>query len=373
MMQRVDREYMLRALSLAEKGRGSVSPNPMVGCVIVARSGEVIGEGYHRVYGEGHAEVNALSSVEEGRRAEIVGSTVYVTLEPCSHFGKTPPCADRLVSERVARVVVGCTDPNPKVAGRGVQRLRDAGIEVVVGVEEEKCVELNRRFFTAQRFGRPYVILKWAETADGYLDAARPKGVAAAWFTGSEAKRLVHSWRAVEDAVLVGRKTAEKDNPSLTVRECSGRNPKRVVLSGSSALGEGLNLFDGEASTIVYSSNTSAYENSSATIVEATDSSLDFVLKDMLSRGIQSVIVEGGAVVLAQFLSEGLWDEIRLFRTKEPLAAFYPSLEESCLSGGVKAPRMEAYLRQEELVESRSEIEIGDSTLYTLCRVCDFR
>lgn len=390
-MRELDKMYMLRALELAAKGRGNVSPNPMVGCVIVAESGEVIGEGYHMVYGEGHAEVNALASVENSRKNEIVGSTVYVTLEPCSHYGKTPPCADRLVSERVGRVVVGCTDPNPKVAGRGIQKLRDAGVEVIVGVEESKCMEINERFFTAQNLKRPYVILKWAETSDGFIDANRPEGVPAAWFTGIEAKKLVHSWRAVEDAVLVGRKTAEKDNPSLTVRECKGRNPKRVVLGGKAALSKELNLFNNEADTILYSSNSLACtsndtnvncgENQSLTssdtssefgsrviVVNSTDASLEVILKDMLSRGIQSVIVEGGAVVLHQFLSAGLWDEMRIFKTSEPLSYFYKELSEEQISSGVKAPKMEAYPHLIEQVQSRVSSQVGGSELCQLKR-----
>ncbi len=347
-MKKTDIFFMNRALELASKGSGSVSPNPMVGAVIINKNGEVIGEGYHERYGEGHAEVNALASVVN--KTEIQGATMYVTLEPCSHYGKTPPCADRLVAEKVGRVVIGCTDPNPKVAGRGIQKLLDAGIEVEVGVEEEKCIKLNKRFFTAQNLKRPYIILKWAETADGFMDAERPEGLAAAWFTSSDAKRFVHSQRAVEDGVLVGRKTAEKDNPSLTVREVDGRNPKRLILSRNSDIDHSLNIFNDEAETIVVNEiNTQ-------------------VLSKLLDKKVHSLIVEGGRKTLEVFLKNDLWDEAYIFKTDEPLKYYYPTLSPEQINGGVRAPKMEVYPNLEELLESRSEHRFENCTLSALVR-----
>lgn len=341
---------MLRALDLAYKAVGMVSPNPMVGAVIVDSQGDVIGEGYHPKCGDSHAEVKALESVSD--KSRIAGSTVYVTLEPCSHFGKTPPCADRLIAERVGRVVVGCVDPNPKVSGRGIEKLKAAGIRVEVGVLEDLCREVNKRFITAQTLNRPYIILKWAQTSDGFLDANRPSNIPPAWFTGPNAKALVHRWRTEEDAILVGRVTAQNDNPSLTVREYEGRNPVRIVLTSSGRLDETLNVFDGESITLIVSSSALSYRNAETIVLDRDNFTLKDILDALLSRGIQSIIVEGGAMVLNSFLREGLWDEVRLFTTDYPLSHYYPTLNIEQLFTGAKAPRMEDYQDQCRRVES---------------------
>ena len=262
----VDEKYMWRALQLARLGAGHTSPNPMVGAVIVGPDGTIIGEGWHRRCGEGHAEVNAVASVADAKL--LVDSTIYVTLEPCSHYGKTPPCADLIIKKGVRRVVVGCVDPFAEVQGRGIRKIREAGIEVEVGVLEKECMDLNRRFFTFHREQRPYIILKWAQTANGFIDDHFKPVQISNDFT----KMLSHKLRAEEDAILVGRVTDERDHPQLTVREWWGPNPKRLVIDHAHPLN----------------------------------------LESLHSHQIQSLIVEGGARTLQSFLDKGLWDELRV-------------------------------------------------------------
>lgn len=262
-----DERYMRRCIQLAKNGRQNAKPNPMVGAVIV-HEGRIIGEGYHVRCGEGHAEVNAFASVRAGDEQLLPQSTMYVSLEPCSHHGKTPPCADLIVRKGVRRVVVGCVDDFAEVQGRGIRKLREAGIEVTVGVLEAECRELNRRFFTFHREKRPYIILKWAQTANGFIDDHfMPTQISSA-FT----KMLSHKLRAEEDAILVGRVTDERDHPQLTVREWSGPHPKRLVVDRAHPL----NLWS------------------------------------LHAHQVQSLIVEGGAQTLNSFLDQGLWDEIRV-------------------------------------------------------------
>lgn len=320
--------YMKRCLELARLGAGSVSPNPMVGCVIV-HEGKVIGEGWHRQYGQAHAEVNAIANAEARYGSDILRqSTLYVNLEPCSHWGKTPPCADLIIGKGIPKVVIGGVDPNEKVSGKGIARMRAAGIEVLVGLLGPECLHFNRRFFTTQLHGRPYIILKWAQTADGYLDAERPSAsIPAAWMTGETARLLVHRWRAEEDAILVGRKTVELDDPSLTVRSWKGRNPVRIVLGEIPEASRSLyRIFDGEAQTLSFRSSKS----------------LLAVLQELWQHHkIQSVIVEGGANTLQSFIEAGLWDEARIFTaTDKTLATLYPDHPE--LAKGVKAPSLPA-------------------------------
>ena len=286
-----DEKFMRRCIQLAACGRNLSRPNPMVGCVIVA-GGRILGEGYHVRCGEGHAEVNAFASVSADDEKLLPEATLYVSLEPCSHHGKTPPCSDLIVRKGVRRVVVGCIDPFAEVQGRGVKRLRDAGIEVVVGVLEEECRHLNRRFFTFHEKNRPYIILKWAQTADGYLDdCGKPLAISTP-FT----KMLVHKLRAEEDAIVVGRVTWEREHPQLNVREWAGKNPVRFVIRGAgkplpppSPKGEGAMM---EA------------ENECRTIEELFERCREWQL--------QSLIVEGGRETLQSFLDKNLWDEIRV-------------------------------------------------------------
>ena len=269
-----DEKFMRRCIQLAACGRNLSRPNPMVGCVIVA-GGRILGEGYHVRCGEGHAEVNAFASVSADDEKLLPEATLYVSLEPCSHHGKTPPCSDLIVRKGVRRVVVGCIDPFAEVQGRGIERLRDAGIDVTVGVLEAECRWLNRRFFTFHQKNRPYIILKWAQTADGYLDdCGKPLAISTP-FT----KMLVHKLRAEEDAILVGRVTDEREHPKLNVREWAGKSPVRFVLSSKS------------------SKNAHSIEE---------------ILQKCREQQLQSLIVEGGWKTLQSFIDQNLWDEIRV-------------------------------------------------------------
>ena len=301
-----DERFMRRALDLARLGAGQVAPNPLVGCVVV-RDGQILGEGWHQRFGGPHAEANAVGQ----HTHSLAGATVYVTLEPCAHHGKTPPCADLLVAARVARVVVANPDPNPLVAGRGLARLQAAGIEVTTHVLAADGARLNRRFFTLMAEKRPYVVLKWAQTADGFLAPPdrRPR-----WISGPPARRLVHRWRTEEAAILVGGRTALNDNPRLTARHWSGPSPLRVVLDQRGDLPRTLHLFDGTVPTLCYTPQPPANPAPGVTYVplEANAATAQ-VLTDLGRRGVASLLVEGGAQTLHAFLESGCWDEARVF------------------------------------------------------------
>jgi diaminohydroxyphosphoribosylaminopyrimidine deaminase/5-amino-6-(5-phosphoribosylamino)uracil reductase len=309
-MSEQDQLFMRRALELAEWGRGHVSPNPMVGCVIV-HEGKIIGEGYHQNYGEPHAEVNAVRSVEN--QELLQESTAYVTLEPCAHWGKTPPCANLLVENRLKKVVIATFDSNPLVGGKGIEILKNAGIEVVIAVLEKEARWQNRRFFTQIEKQRPYIILKWAHTQDGFV---AKEDFSSKWISGTQSRQLVHKWRAEEDAILVGKNTALHDNPSLTVRDWVGKNPLRIVLDSKLELPEDLTLFDGNTPTICYNSRMSESQKNLEFVNLGPDFSIEDILKDLHNRKIQSLIVEGGNSVLSQFLKNRLWDEARVFTGK---------------------------------------------------------
>lgn len=312
---------MRRALNLATLGRGHVSPNPIVGCVIVHDLGEdatgrILGEGWHQQYGGPHAEVNAVRAVLPADEALLPQSTAYVTLEPCSHWGKTPPCADLLIQKQLGRVICCNDDPNPLVAGNGFQKLHDAGIEVITGLLADEGRLLNARFFTAIEQQRPYVILKWAETADGFMGGP---GATPVPISGPLAGRLVHRWRSEEDAILVGTTTARHDNPRLNTRLWPGRSPVRVVLDRHLRLPKTLHLFDGTQPTLVYHRSGLDVPVASENVSYAAADSLPDLFTDLHERRIQSVLVEGGAQVLGTFLDAGLWDEIRQFRSMQTL------------------------------------------------------
>ena len=268
--QEIDERYMRRCLQLAANGLQNARPNPMVGAVIVSSTQQILGEGYHQRCGEGHAEVNAFASVRPEDEPLLKDATLYVSLEPCSHYGKTPPCADLIIKKGVRRCVVGTVDPFAEVQGRGIQKLRDAGIEVTVGVLEEECQWLNRRFFTYHREQRPYIILKWAQSADGFID----RDFQPVQISNDETQMLSHKLRAEEDAILVGHTTFTRDQPQLTVRHWPGPAPRRIVLTRQRPLQQ--------------------------------------LIADLYRHGIQSLIVEGGAQTHQSFLDAGLWDEIRL-------------------------------------------------------------
>ncbi len=298
---------MQRALELAALGRGTVSPNPMVGCVIV-HEGRIIGEGWHREYGQAHAEVNAVRSVQD--QSLLKDSTVYVTLEPCSHHGKTPPCADMLVSHQVKRVVIGAFDSNPLVGGKGIEKLENAGIEVTTRVLEWQARSINQRFFTSVEQQRPYVILKWAQTADGFV--AR-KNFDSKWISNSKSRQLVHQWRAEEDAILVGPNTAKYDNPRLNVRGVQGSDPLRVLVDRKLSAAQDLNLFDQSQPTLVYNSIKSESSPNLEYIKIESEHFINELLEDLGKRKIQSIIIEGGSGILNSFIGSGLWDEARVF------------------------------------------------------------
>jgi len=324
--------YMRRCLELAELGQGAVSPNPMVGALIV-HDGQIIGEGWHRKYGEAHAEPNAIADAftHYPDAADLLKeSTIYVTLEPCSHQGKTPPCADLLVQHQVKRVVVACRDPYEQVNGRGIAKLREAGIEVVEGVLEKEAKFLNRRFFTRVQKQRPYVILKWAETANGYF---APKDPSKQWITGFGAKVLNHRWRSEEDAILVGTNTALIDNPRLDVRHWFGKNPKRVVIDKALSLPQHLHLFDQQIDTLVFNAiKTDWQDNLKLIALENFDWYLpQNILYQLHLMDIQSLIVEGGAKTLQRFIAADLWDEARVFCGQT-----------TYWQAGLEAPRLQA-------------------------------
>ncbi len=310
---------MRRAFELAALGLGSVSPNPLVGCVVVVDD-RIIGEGWHQKFGGPHAEVNALETIVD--ESLLSRATMYVNLEPCSHYGKTPPCADLIVKKGVRRVVISNRDTSEKVAGKGIERLSSAGIEVTEGILEREGRFLNRRFFTQVERKTPFIILKWAESADGFMAVSEPKQV---WISSALSRQLVHQWRSEEDAVLIGTNTAAIDNPRLSVRDWTGRNPIRVVIDRSLRLPDSLNLFDRTQPTICYNQQRSdASENLTFVKLSAHDF-ISELLSDLVSRNVGSVIVEGGARTLEAFIESGHWHEARVFRSTAILRKGIPS------------------------------------------------
>jgi len=353
-----DSEYILRCVQLARNGEYYVAPNPMVGALLVNPADDTIfAEGWHHRYGEGHAEVECFRAADAKMAglspAEVAamygGLTLYVSLEPCSHYGKTPPCADLIISKGVRRVVIGCLDPNPQVAGRGVQKLRDAGIEVVNGVEEQACRELNKRFLCLHENHRPYVILKWAQTADGFVDRVREVRIQNSEFIVQDSgfrsqksendkplvistpvtKQLVHKMRAENMAIMVGTRTAILDNPSLLTTRWPGRNPVRIVLDRHHRIPQDANIFSDDAPTIVYD--------------ECTE--WPFILSDLAQRNIHSVMVEGGTTLLRHILETDIWDEMHI------------EVAPVTIGEGVSAPEV-------ELPDAYEEVD--GSKLYTI-------
>lgn len=323
-----DRLFMQRALELAARGHGHVSPNPLVGSVVVYDN-RIIGEGWHQRYGGPHAEVNAVEAVSD--KALLPESTVYVTLEPCSHHGKTPPCADMLVRNKVKKVVIANLDSNPLVSGSGVRKLKEAGIEVVTGILDAEARELNRRFFTFMEKERPYIILKWAQTSDGFI--AR-ENYDSKWISNQYARQLVHKWRTEDDAVLVGVNTALHDNPRLNVRDWTGRNPVRIVIDRFLKLNPELHLFDGSQKTICYNVLKDAEFMNLSLIKITQENFIQELVKDLYRQKIQSVIVEGGTQILNLFIESGLWDEARIFRSPQ---LFDKGIKAPCVQGALIA------------------------------------
>lgn len=308
-MVEVENKYMARCISLARNGTGNVAPNPMVGAVIV-HQGKIIGEGYHRKYGEAHAEVNAIASVRD--ESLLKEATIYVSLEPCSHYGKTPPCAELIIKKLIPRVVIGCLDPFSEVSGRGVRMLREAGVEVVTGVMEEEARELNRVFMTFQEKRRPYIYLKWAQSADGFMDRLRTdNSLPAVVLSSSETLRRVHHLRANVAAIMVGTQTALLDNPSLTVRHWAGKSPVRVVLDRTLRIPPHYHLLDGAVKTLVFTAvEAVSRENVEYVTIDFGQPVLPQVMRELYVRKLDSLMVEGGATLLGHFLEDGLWDQM---------------------------------------------------------------
>jgi len=318
-------KYIKRCLELAELGKGTVSPNPMVGSVIVLDN-KIIGEGFHHKAGEPHAEVNAINSVQN--QELLKQATIYVSLEPCSHFGKTPPCADLIIEKQIPKVVIAAIDSNAVVCGNGISKLKKAGIDVITGVLEKEANQLNKTFNTFHQKKRPFIILKWAETANGFIDSVRVNSDEASLKISNEASsRWVHKLRSEVDTILVGKNTALLDNPTLTTRKWAGKNPIRVVIDKDLSLPHNLKLFIDGSPTLVMNGIKSSKEND----VEYIKISGDFItgiIEELYHRKIQSVLIEGGANTLQQFIDLNLWDEAFVIKSK---------LE---ITSGVKSPKM---------------------------------
>lgn len=332
-MKTTDEKYLERALLLAKLGKGNVAPNPLVGSVVV-HNGCIIGEGYHEKYGEAHAEVNAINSVKD--KSLLSKSTIYVNLEPCAHFGKTPPCSNLIIEHKIPRVVIGCIDSFSEVAGKGIEKMKKAGIDVIVGVLEKESLELNKRFFTFHTQKRPYIILKWAQSSDGFMDIDRinkDKGIF--WITQPETKTLVHKWRAEEAGILVGRRTIENDNPSLTCRDYEGNHPTRFVLDKDLKTNyTNYTISQDGIKTYIFNQKQSKSVNN-IEFIKINDFSLNSILNKIYKLNIQSVIVEGGKFTLTQFIEHNLWDEARVLTGIKPI------------ENGVTSPIIKGSIREE--------------------------
>ncbi len=296
----IHEKYIKRCIEIAKNGLGITRPNPMVGCVIVLNN-TIIGEGFTSKYGGSHAEVNAINSVKD--KTLLKKATLYVTLEPCSHYGKTPPCSDLIIYHKIPNIVIGCIDDNEKVAGKGIEKLINSGCQVTVGVLETECKDHHKRFFTFHNKKRPYIILKWAETIDGFMAPKTINEQKPVWITNEFSRQLVHKWRAEELAILVGNNTVLQDNPSLTVRDWKGENPIRIVIDKDYKLSKNYSVFNDDAKTIIIGKNNIDFSNNIA----------QQICSVLFEHEITSVIIEGGSKTLQTFINENLWDEARVF------------------------------------------------------------
>ncbi|MFH6934572.1 bifunctional diaminohydroxyphosphoribosylaminopyrimidine deaminase/5-amino-6-(5-phosphoribosylamino)uracil reductase RibD [Flavobacterium sp. FlaQc-30] len=345
----IHEKYIRRCIELAKNGFGTAYPNPMVGSVIVYND-TIIGEGWHKKAGEPHAEVNAVRSVKD--KSLLKKATIYVSLEPCSHFGKTPPCCDLIIENKIPNVVVGTVDPNEKVAGNGIRKLVEAGANVIVGVLEDECNELNKRFFTFHQKKRSYIILKWAESLDGYLAPEKEinQERKPVWITNKFSRQLVHKWRSEEQAILVGTQTVIDDNPKLNVRDWSGNNPVRVVLDQNNRISKDSFIFDDSVKTIVLtkSENTISTENTLFEKIDFNKNTIENILSVLYQHQIQSIIIEGGKQTLQSFIDKNIWDEARIFIGK------------NTFEKGTKAPELKkkneakTHIQNDELIYVRN-------------------
>ncbi len=336
--------YMRRALQIAKNGLGTTRPNPTVGAVIV-HNNKIIAEGFTSPYGGSHAEVNAINNIKDA--SVLKDSTIYVTLEPCSHYGKTPPCSDLIIKKGIKNIVIGCIDDNVEVAGKGIKRLRNANCNVTVGILEAECKEHHKRFFTFHNKKRPYIILKWAESADGFLSPETKASQQPVWISNTYSKTLVHKWRAEEQAILVGTNTVKADNPSLTTRHYRGKNPTRIVLDRNLKLDHNLSVFNAEADTIVITSEEAVSSKHEDGSTKLTFETINWHLKDSIAKQISavlfkhhinSVIIEGGTQTLQTFIDENLWDEARVFSGTIQF------------KNGTKAPKLSGCLIHSEMI-----------------------
>ncbi|MFZ0595463.1 MAG: bifunctional diaminohydroxyphosphoribosylaminopyrimidine deaminase/5-amino-6-(5-phosphoribosylamino)uracil reductase RibD [Flavobacterium sp.] len=310
----IHEKYIKRCIELAQNGFGTTYPNPLVGSVIVYQN-QIIGEGWHKKAGQPHAEVNAIRSVKD--KSLLKYATIYVSLEPCSHFGKTPPCCDLIIEHKIPNVVVGTVDPNEKVAGNGIKKLIAAGANVIVGVLEQECNELNKRFFTFHQQRRPYIILKWAESQDGFLAPEKEinQDRKPVWITNQYSRQLVHKWRSEEQAILVGTQTVIDDNPKLNTRDWLGNNPVRVVLDQNNRISKESFIFDNTVKTIVFTKSeiNLQTENTNFEVIDFNQNIIPQILAVLHQNQIQSIIIEGGLKTLQSFIDENIWDEARIF------------------------------------------------------------
>jgi len=345
----IHEKYIKRCINLAENGFGTTFPNPMVGSVIVYEN-QIIGEGWHKKAGEPHAEVNAIRSVKD--KSLLKKATIYVSLEPCSHFGKTPPCCDLIIEHQIPNVVVGTVDPNEKVAGNGIKKLIAAGANVTVGVLEKECNELNKRFFTFHQQKRPYIILKWAQSQDGFLSPEKEieQDRKPVWITNAYSRQLVHKWRSEEQAILAGTQTVIDDNPKLNTRDWSGNNPVRVVLDQNNRIPKDSFVFNNTVKTIVFTkseTNLSA-ENTNFEVIDFNQNIIPQILAVLHRNQIQSIIIEGGLQTLQSFIDENIWDEARIF------------IGNISFEKGTKAPMIQmknpikTYIQSDELLNIRN-------------------
>lgn len=345
---KVQEKYIKRCIELAKNGLGTTYPNPLVGCVIVYEN-KIIGEGWHKKSGEAHAEVIAIESVQN--KELLSSSTLYVSLEPCSHFGKTPPCADLILKYKIPNVVIGTIDPNSKVAGKGIQKLKDSGVNVTFGILEKECNELNKRFFTFHRKSRPFIILKWAESSDGFISPKNRSEEKPVWISNEYSRQLVHKWRSEEQAILVGTQTIIDDNPSLTVRDWTGENPIRVIIDKENNVDSSKNVFDNQAKTNVFSSKevTSNSETIQNIKIDFDINSTQTIVEKLYENNIQSIIIEGGSKTIQSFIDANIWDEARVF------------IGEIKLHEGTKAPEFKkaiyskSYLKKDTLLTYRND------------------
>ena len=335
-------KYIKRCIELASKEIGNTYPNPLVGCVIVHEN-KIIGEGSHKAYGDEHAEVNAINSVND--KNLLAKSTLYVNLEPCNHYGKTPPCSDLILKYKIKNVVIGSIDPNKTVKGGGIEKLESNGCNVTYGILKNECDYLNKRFFTYHKQRRPYVILKWAESNDGFISPIKSKREVY-WISGEKSKKLSHKWRSEEHSILVGVQTIIDDNPILTTRLVDGKNPIRIVLDPNCRIPINSNVFSKDSKTIVLSKTENNSIEKNIKIVNYDK--MEFILRSLYDLKIQSVIIEGGAKTIKNFLDSDTWDSIRIFKSNENL------------KDGIKSPEIDISIFQ--------KTKIGDDTLYEIER-----